>query len=117
MKPFRRICFINGSSQESAKKSIFYVIPYFNNSEESQRHLKCTLCQISSHDRVFIIVKSDLRAELNELVKPYKTASVKITIISDLRQFKRMIANLSSPKHKIYCISADKFKRGATGID
>ena len=96
------------TAQESAKKSIFYVIPYFENSEETQRHLKRTLCQISSHDRVFIIVKPDLRAELNELVKPYKTASLKI--FSDLRIFKRMIANLPSPKHEIDCISADKFK-------
>ena len=98
------------TAQESAKKSIFYVIPYFENSEESQRHLKRTLCQISSHDRVFIIVKPDLRAGLNELVKPYRTASLKITIISDLRQFKTRIANLPSPKHEIDCISADKFK-------
>ena len=98
--------------QESAEKSsIFYVIPYFESSEESERHLKRTLCQIASHHRVFIIVKPDLRAGLNELVKPYKTASVKITIISDLRQFKTRIANLPSPKHEIDCVSADKFKR------
>ena len=66
---------------------------------------------------MFIIVKSDLRVEFNEVVKPYETASLKITIISDLHQFKRMIANLSSPKHEIDCISADKFKCGTTGID